>query len=52
VTTAPSGSCTAASSTLKNTVPSTNATVTAVSGSGMTYDSTKNAASAITITRQ
>jgi hypothetical protein len=51
VTTAPSGSCTAASSTLKNTVPSTNATVTAVSGAGMTYVSSSNDVTEITIAK-
>ena len=51
VTEAASGSCVVTSSTLKNTVSNTKATVTSASGTGMTYDSTKNAVSQITIAK-
>ena len=51
VTSAPSGSCTVASGTLKNTVSSTKAAVTAVSGTGMTYDSSRNDITELTIAK-
>ena len=51
VTSAPSGSCTVASGTLKNTVSTTKAAVTAVSGAGMTYQSSRNDISDIMITK-
>jgi subtilisin family serine protease len=51
ITSAPSGACTVASGTLKSTVSSTKAAVTAVSGTGMTYSSSTNDVSEITITK-
>jgi hypothetical protein len=51
VTVALTGSCTVASSTLKNAVSNTKATVTSVFGTGMTYNSGANVLSEITITK-
>jgi hypothetical protein len=51
VTALPSGSCTVASSSLRSKISSTKATVDAVSGTGMTYDSSKNAISELVISK-